>query len=171
MVGQNPKRIQMTIIAAKRDGKTASIGGDSGAFDDDTVFIATTPKVWRVGSTLLGGCGNFRIIEVAKRSNLADPNALRDYLAEQPHLPDAWNLLVVTVKSISEIGSDFSVVTFRETYCAIGSGDRIALGALATSVSVPRIAVQQALKATERHSTTCRPPFTIINLDNSLEMK
>ena len=152
----------MTIIAAKRDGKTCAIGGDSGAFDDDTVFISTTPKVWRVNNTLLGACGNFRVIELAKKSGIDDPIALRNYLAEVNHLPDAWSILVVTARSISEIGSDFSVVTFRETYCAIGSGGSISMGVLAASLSTPKIAVQLALKVTERHSITCRPPFAIL---------
>lgn len=152
----------MTIIAAKRDGKTCAIGGDSGGFEGDLVVVSTEPKVWKVGNTLLGACGTWRVIELAKRSSLADPFKLRDYLAEQQNLSEDWSVLVVTAKVIHEIADDFSVSTYRDQYSAIGSGNSVAFGALASSISDPKIAVQQALKAVERHSITCRGPFTVL---------
>jgi len=167
MVGNRTRGIAiMTIIAAKRDGKCCAVGGDSGGFDGDLVVLGTEPKVWKIGSTLFGGCGTWRSIEVAKKSGITDPFKLRDYMAEQQHLPDEWSVLVVTPKSIHEIAEDFSVVTYRDSYCAIGSGSSVAYGALVHSVSDPKTAVQQALKATERHSITCRAPFVVLTIGN-----
>ena len=153
----------MTIISAKRDGKTCAIGGDSGGFEGDLVVVSTEPKVWKVGNTLLGACGTWRIIELAKRSGLSDPYKLRDYLAEQPHLAEDWSVLVVTSKSIHEIADDFSVSTYRDQYSAIGSGNSVAFGSLAIAFDKdPKEAVRLALKAVEKHSITCRAPFTIL---------
>ena len=157
----------MTIICAARNGQVAAIGGDSGGFYGDTVMLSVEAKVWKVGTTLLGACGNFRVIEVAKKSNLADPYRLRDLMAETPHLPEEWGIVVVTPKAIYELSEAMDVFCVKEPYYAVGTGNAVALGALyATlqgSLSIEQ-RVRKAVGATKAHSITNRPPYRYLTV-------
>ena len=155
----------MTIIAAARNGKTASIGGDSGGFESDLAFVSSVSKIWRVGNALLGACGNYRVIELGKRHNTADPHKLRDLMAEDTHLPDEWGILIVTAKSIFEITEALDIFVVSAHYQATGSGTGPALGALhAMRKSSPLEAVKAAGAAALSHGTTVRPPFRVLNI-------
>ena len=69
----------MTVIAGYRTAKEAWIGGDSGAFDEDSVVL-TEIKVWKTEEYLLGASGGFRLAEIAYNSAIGDPHRLRDLL-------------------------------------------------------------------------------------------
>ena len=167
----------MTLIAGIRTPEGAFIGGDSGSFDEDgNAVIAFETKVWRMSDTLLGVAGSFRVAEIAQRSNIADPYQLRDYLIGEFSLNSSngafenFEILILSLKGIYYIYSDFSVVRVRETYGAVGSGTMVALGALfvnshteLTSTEVIRL----ALKAGNAHTSTVRPPYKLLKITYS----
>jgi len=157
----------MTIIIGYTDGKTYAIGGDSGAFEDGGLFqLSGEPKVWKSGDSLIGGSGTFRIIELARKSGLSDPYALRNHLMEA-NPGGEWSLLVVTKKALYEIDEDFSVIKFKENYASIGAGNSVVTGAIAVLAEQkiePDTAVRVALKVTVRHSNMAMPPFNVLKV-------
>ena len=157
----------MTCIVGFTDGKTYSIGGDAGAYDEGGLYqLSAEPKVWKVSDTLIGGSGSFRVIEVARKAGLSDPYALRNHLQEA-NIAGEWNLLVVTKKHIYEISDDFSVIEFKENYASVGAGNPVATGCLAVLAEqkvASNNAVRVALKTTARHSNMAMPPFTFITI-------
>jgi hypothetical protein len=65
------------------------------------------------------------------------------------------------------IGGDFTVTPIRDNFWAIGGGQRLALGSLATSERVHRgmrvtRRVQLALEVAARFDNTVAPPFTYV---------
>jgi len=155
----------MTVIIGYTDGKNYAIGGDSGAFDEGGLYQLTgEPKVWKSGDSLIGGAGSFRIIELARKSGLNDPYALRNHLIES-NPGGEWNLLVVTKKALYELSDDFSVVKFKENYASIGAGNSVGTGAMAILAEQkvePDVAVRTALKITARHCNMAMAPFTVV---------
>lgn len=155
----------MTVIIGYTDGKNYAIGGDSGAFDEGGLYqLSGEPKVWKSGDALMGGAGSFRIIELARKSGLNDPYALRNHLVEANPGGD-WNILVVTKKALYEISDDFSVIKFKENYASIGAGNSVATGAvgiLAEQKVAVDTAVKSALKITARHCNMAMPPFNVL---------
>ena len=61
------------------------------------------------------------------------------------------------------VQSDYQVEVPADGYCAVGSGEEVALGALAATRSwrSPRRRVIEALKAAERHNAFVRGPFVV----------
>jgi hypothetical protein len=162
----------MTVIAGWHNAKEAWIGGDSGAFDEDSVVL-TEIKVWKTDDYLLGASGGFRLAEVAYESAIGDPHKLRD------HLEAWWNensssqaendtqILVISTSGVWIIGNDFSVVRCRETYGAVGAGGLSAMSALFALQGVNmsgKDRLTTALKATAYHTTQVRAPFKVISL-------
>jgi len=154
----------VTVIAGFTNGKQFAIGGDSGAFEEESNLYqrALEPKVWRAGNNLLGGAGSFRTITLAKKSGLSDPHELAKYLSEQ-NISGDWSIMVVSRRAIYELSSDGAVVQFREPYCAIGAGASVALGALSVLAGDPQRIVSQALSAAGKHTTSCVPPYKIFS--------
>jgi len=157
----------MTVIVGFTDGKTFSIGGDAGAYDEGGLYqLSAEPKVWKVGDCLIGGAGSFRIIEVARKAGLSDPYALRNHLHEA-NVSGEWNLLIVTKKWLYEIDDDLSVIKFKENYASVGAGNSVATGALSVLAEqkvASDVAVRVALKNTARHSNMVMPPYTVITI-------
>ena len=161
----------MTVICAYYDNEHAYIGADSGAFDSDSVVISTTQKVWRVDETLIGVAGSFRVVELARQSNIADPYELRDFLladyntrASHPTAHEA-TILTVNTSGIHYVSDDFSVIKVREHYGATGASGLIALGALSAlsrTDTDPRSMIDVALKVAAQHTLYARAPFKIL---------
>ena len=155
----------MTVIAGYTDGKTIAIAGDSGAFEQSGLYqITLEPKVWQAGESLVGVSGSFHVMEVARKSGLGDPYALRNHLKEANVIGE-WSVLAVTKKAIYEIDEEFGVVKFKENYCAIGAGNAVCIGALAIlheNKVAPDLAVRLALKVSGKHSNFAMPPFIVL---------
>lgn len=158
----------MTIVAGYTDGKQIAIAADSGAFEETSSLKMTTatPKIWAVGSTLQGGAGSFRALDVARRANIEDPRMLAQHLMEA-NLQGGWSVLVVTRKGIYELSEDGSVLRTKECYGAIGEGAPIAVGALAAChrkrVGAPAVIVRLALDVCVRHSSACSTPLSVLS--------
>lgn len=155
----------MTLIAGYTDGRSWAIGGDSGAFEVSGLYQAVAePKVWRAGASLIGGAGSFRIIDLAKKSGLANPYDLRDHLKEA-NVAGEWSLLVVTKKSLFEIDDELGVVRLKDNYSAIGIANSVAIGALSVlsqNKYEAKLAVKKTMETTARHQVNCVPPFHIL---------
>ena len=162
----------MTVIAGFHSAKEAWIGGDSGAFDEDSVTL-TEIKVWKTDDYLLGACGGFRLAEIAYESAIGDPHKLRDHLESWWSVNSATQsenvtqVLVVSTAGVWGIGTDFSVVRLRENYAAIGAGGLSAMSALFALQGVSMTGKERittALKASAYHTTQVRAPFKVIPL-------
>lgn len=162
----------MTVIAGWHDKKQAWIGGDSGAFDEDSVVL-TEIKVWKADDYLIGSSGGFRLAEVAYESAIGDPHKLRDHLEawwianSSAQAENEADFLVVSTAGIWVIGSDFSVIRCRENYGAIGAGGLSALSAFFALQGITMTGkdrITTALKASAYHTTSARPPFKVISL-------
>ena len=160
----------MTVICGHHDKKQAWIGGDSGAFDEDSVMLTET-KVWKADDYLLGACGGFRLAEIAYESGIGDPYKLRDHL-------EVWwkdlgtgendtTILCVSVSGIWIIGADFSIIRCRETYAAVGGGGLSAMSALCALQGVAMTGkdrITTALKTSAYHTNKVRGPFKVISV-------
>jgi hypothetical protein len=162
----------MTIIAGYHNKKEAWIGGDSGAFDEDSVVLTET-KVWKVDDYLLGAAGGFRLAEIAYDSQIGDPYKLRDYLEgwwkdnASVQSENDTDILVVSTAGVWIIGNDFSVVRCRESYGTVGAGGLSALSAFYALEGVTMTGKDRlttALKATAYHTNKVRAPFKVISL-------
>ena len=162
----------MTVIVGWHDAKQAWIGGDSGAFDEDSVSL-TEIKVWRAEDYLLGACGGFRLAEIAYVSGIGDPHKLRDHLEiwwganASTQTENDTQILVISTAGIWVIGNDFSVVRYRETYASIGGGGLSAMSAMFALQGVNMTGKERlttALKASAYHTTSVRAPFKVISL-------
>lgn len=162
----------MTVICGWHDKKQAWIGGDSGAFDEDSVTL-TEIKVWKTEDYLIGSAGGFRLSEIAYDSAIGDPHKLRDHLESwwgqnaPAQAENDTSFLVVGIAGIWIIGEDFSVVRCKEAYGAIGGGGLSALSALCALEKVAMTGkdrITTALKTSEYHTNKVRSPFKILSL-------
>ena len=162
----------MTVIAGWHDKKQAWIGGDSGAFDEDSVILTET-KVWKAEEYLVGASGGFRLAEIAYESGIGDPHKLRDHLEawwsgnSSAQAENDTTLLVISTAGVWVIGSDFSIIRCRETYGSIGSGGLSAMSALCALEGVSMTGKERittALKTSEKHTNKVRAPFKVISL-------
>jgi hypothetical protein len=154
----------MTVVVGFYTPTHYGIAADSGAFEDTGLKIQSAEaKCWKAGNALVGGSGSFRAIEVARKSGLADPYALRDRLAEA-NVGGEWAILVVHPKQIWEIDDSFSVIKVKQNYSAVGAGDAVAIGALAIAVEFvePYRVLHHVMKVAGLHSQYVAPPFTTI---------
>lgn len=162
----------MTVIAGWHDNKQVWIGGDSGAFDEDSVNLTET-KVWKIDGYLLGAAGGFRLAEVAYDSGIGDPHRLRDHLESwwgensTSQSENDTDILVISTGGVWIIGSDFAVIRCRESYAAIGGGGLAAMSALFALQNVAmsgKDRLTTALKASAYHTSRVRQPFKVITL-------
>lgn len=162
----------MTVIAGWHDNKQAWIGGDSGAFDEDSVVL-TEIKVWKADDYLLGAAGGFRLTEIAYDSSIGDPIKLRDHLEAwwannaSGQMENDTQILVISTAGVWIIGSDFSIVRCKERYGAIGAGGLASLSALFALEGINitgKDRITTALKASAYHTNKVRAPFKVISL-------
>ena len=174
----------MTVIAGYTDGNTWAIAADSGLFESnsdgtsytDLWWPTSTPKVWRVGDSLLGFSGVGAADDIAIASKLGDPYKLADYLREFKEKgadPEKdWDIMVVTQRTVFMVWQDFSVSKMKRHYHSSGGAAAPALGALASGkafkappLQVVRVAAQAAID----HHTGARAPVVSIGLPKKTE--
>jgi hypothetical protein len=159
----------MTVIAAAVTSSHVALGGDAGAFDEvgTLKMVSANPKVFKIDRWLFGSAGSFRVINLLAKATVGTPEGLRDFLQKEllGTDPGSWSVLVASASGIYEIAEDFSIITFREPYAAIGAGGEITTGALSALSSLEgwdaRSAVTDALAVAARHSTMCSAPFKV----------
>lgn len=166
----------MTCIAGACKGGRVWLGGDACASTSSVRIAMTDPKVWRSGGVLLGGCGDPRGLDLAKRIDCPekpDEGWLRYGLSaalakicrevDGDRRPDS-NWLVGALGSLWVLDGDFAIYRVGD-YAATGSGEELALGAMhARPRANPRERVRAGLAAAAAHSPSCSEPFTLVNL-------
>jgi ATP-dependent protease HslVU (ClpYQ) peptidase subunit len=183
----------MTVIVGVEHEGNVYLGGDSAAVSGWTLQRAADPKVFRhANGFLLGYAGSFRLGQLLRSAFRPPPPAVGEgadaYLAgpfmealramakeygykaatESPtgdrHSSDRWSLLLAFDQRLYGVHSDLQVTRMAEGYGAIGSGDDIALGALAVTSGVnPRARIRRVLAAVDRHNIGVEPPFVIVS--------
>lgn len=145
----------MTVVAAYTNGKEWAMSSDSASFssDSDMITISVTPKMWKVGSTLVGGCGSYRILELAKQTGEEDIFKIRDALLKADVSGD-WDIVTVGPKGFWYCGDDYGVVKHDSGYGAVGMAGVVAVGALAALAGgEPKMIVKRAAEIAVSHST------------------
>lgn len=172
----------MTCIVGLEDRGAVYIGGDSAATNDaGHSSLRADPKVFRLGNLLVGCAGSFRMAQLIrfeaklpahKKSDTNHAYIVRRVIAAIRKCLTAGgfkdecggNFIVGYQGRLYEIGCDFDVAPAAESYCAIGSGEPIALGAMYTSADLgwsPEARIRTALEAAERYNTGVRGPFHV----------
>jgi ATP-dependent protease HslVU (ClpYQ) peptidase subunit len=139
---------------------------DSGAYDADSVVTGLKSKIWRAGDSLVGVAGNYRVMEIAKVSKIANPHELRDALLEDASTKSLtdFQIIVSNRRGVFYIGEDYGIVETKESYGAIGAGGLAALGALAALHQTdlpPKDIINLAIRSAEKHTIWARPPFKV----------
>lgn len=178
----------MTCIVGIEDKGKVWIGSDSaGTTDDGSYWSLSEPsKVFMVGPVLMGVTGSMRFTQMLAHSLHLPPSTgrtIEDWLCV-----DFVNAVRATLQEggwakknqegeerggfflfgyhgrLYCFDDDFSVTRARTKYDAMGSGGRIAKGALfATKRLTPKERITIALKAACAHNVFCKPPFRILS--------
>lgn len=178
----------MTCIVAFRDNDTVYMGCDSAGVGGYSRQNRVDPKIYRVGSMLIGFTTSFRMgqllgysltppkhhadVPVENYMATAFINTVRDCLkaggfAEKDKEREVGGTFLVAYRSrIFEIESDYQVAERQEPYSAVGCGYDLALGSLFTSEgqAEARSRVEIALRAAAAFSAGVHPPFRIEEL-------
>lgn len=171
------------IIAIASDG-IVYMGGERGHSDSHTLVSSTQPKIFEVGSYLIGYAGNtgigqavihnFEFPPLGKTTKIDNHMqkvfmpALRKFIKDNdiklPENEDDNAAFIVGVKGrVYEIDmSDFQCVEYNEV--SIGSGAGYAYGSLYTSYDIPPIdRIDIALKAAIHYSPSCSGPIDFLS--------
>jgi ATP-dependent protease HslVU (ClpYQ) peptidase subunit len=175
--------IFMTCIVAISDNGKVYMGGDRGHSDSHTLVSSTQPKIFDVGSYLIGYAGNsgigqaviynFQYPAVGKTHNIDRHMlkvfipALRLFFKENdikiPDDDDNNAGFIIGVKGrVYEVDlADFQCIEYEEV--SIGSGSSYAYGSLYTSIDLPaKDRVEKAIQAAINYSPTCQSPIDIL---------
>ena len=173
----------MTCIVAISDNKKVYMGGERGHSDSHTIVSSTRPKIFDVGSYLIGYAGNSGIGQAVVynfefppigKTNKIDKHMLQVFIPQLrsffidnniklPENDDDNASFIVGVRGrVYEIDlSDFQCVEYDEV--CIGSGGSYAYGALYSNRDYePLDRIRGALKAAIHYSPTCSYPIDIL---------
>lgn len=178
----------MTAIAGLRHGGRVYIGGDSAGSNGWTLSVRKDAKVFASGPYVLGFTTSYRMGQILRWS--FDPpappsrprdlerfmcstwiNAVREALGAGGWLKkeserEAGGVFLVGVSGrLFRIDDDYQVGESAGTYDAVGSGEMVALGALAATANldmVPSRRIRVALAAAELHTASVRGPFKVV---------
>lgn len=154
------------------------MAGDASVNGSNAIEASTDPKVWRSGGVLLGGAGDWTVLDLLRRID-CPPNPdeqwmrygltaafrqLRRELGIEPPEGNGFELLAAVRGSIWWSSDELAMVRMGR-YCAIGSGCEIALGVLCDrSNKLGSLALERALAAAARHCQSVCPPFTTVSV-------
>jgi 20S proteasome alpha/beta subunit len=169
------------IIAISHENKVY-IGGERGHSDSHTLVSSTQPKIFEIGSYLIGYAGNTGIgqavvhnfeFPAVKSTNIYKHMtgvfipALRSFFKDNDiKIPeneeDAGSFIVGVKGKVYEIDtSDFQCVEYTEV--SIGSGSSYAYGSLySTKYYEPRDRIMQGIESAILYSPSCIGPIDIL---------
>lgn len=180
----------MTCIVALKDEGRVVMGADSAGVGGYSRSNRMDPKIYRVGSMLIGFTTSFRMgqllgysltlphhhadVPIEKYMATSFITAVRDCLkaggwAEKEKDQERGGTFLVGYRGrIFEVESDYQVGERAEPYSAVGCGFDLALGSLFTSergyTKEPGERVRLALEAAAAFSAGVHPPFRIEEL-------
>lgn len=181
--------------------KCVWIGGDSLGSNFYTKAVERTPKIFQhevFRNVVMGGTTSFRHLDLLRyskdlfpevdwyKNTLVDhkymvtvfiPNVIKIFkegVISEDEENRGGNFIVGVKDRLFEIQQDYSVLEPEDGFCAVGSGEDIALGSLITSgdrPGSPSERITLALKAAEKVSCGVQRPFRILNTENSEEIR
>lgn len=178
----------MTCIVALTDGKRVVMGGDSAGVAGLELQVRDDRKVFRSGPYTVGFTTSYRMGQVLNFLTPLPPpqrdvEPMRFMVAEfveaarqsfkhagfcrKDNEKDYGGIFLVGFDGqIFEVQDDFQVVKPAKPYTAIGSGGRVALGALHALEDIPELTLreraQRALEISECWSASVRAPFYFV---------
>lgn len=180
----------MTIIAAIAAKHGSYIGCDSGVSDGTTTRSASTSKVIEMGEAFAGIAGSAYFIDFFRYEFKAEvehlfetykdkresvylfAKALREHVNEKQvttshegntFMADYTTILIVWGTDIYEVQCDYSIITYKDKYAAIGSGASFSLGAffVMDDRTDPETRLVRALHSACAISPTCKVPIEV----------
>lgn len=176
-----------------KENQVSWIGGDSLGSNSYTKSVQSISKVFKCASypnVLMGGTGSFRHLDLLKYSE--DLFSKTDYYEHTKidhkymvtkFIPQVitlfkngvigedeknrgGNFIVVLPGRVFEIQNDYSVLEPSLGFCAVGSGEEVAMGSLLTTKDYDWCVKDKIIKALEcakQYSCGVQRPFHIIN--------
>lgn len=172
----------MTAIAAIAWPQGALMAADAAVTEDSLVIRERSPKVAHRSGYLVGASGNTSLCNAVLSAIDLDYRTdatllswvLSDYVpalrSRVETLPDmeGWEVLLAAPGELVSIDDEFGCHDHHDAYAAIGSGARVALGALAaTPMSPPLERARIALRVASYHTTTVDLPWSYVHTDGS----
>ena len=179
------------IVAAKaKDGSTV-MGCDSAGSDGWALIVLKDPKIYRIGSMLVGFTSSFRMgqllghsltlpehhsdVPVERYMATAFMDAVRrclkdgGYAKRENEVETGGTFLVAYKGRIFTVQDNFSIVESGRDYDACGSGYMLALGSLYATADMEdtRRRVEVALKSAEEFCASVRGPMRFEVLSGS----
>lgn len=177
----------MTCIVGITDQGNVYIGGDSAAVGGYVVTIRADPKVFRIGSFLIGFTTSFRMGQLIRYAfhppeipegmdvfqymvtlfieSLRECLKAGGYAQRNADQESGGSFLVGYAGRLFSVDTDYQVAESASEYAAVGSGAEVALGALyATRGQMPEQQIKTALEAAVRHTAYVYAPFVIEQL-------
>lgn len=177
----------MTCIVALKDGARIVMGADSAGVGGYSRANRMDPKIYRVGTMLIGFTTSFRMgqllgyslklphhhTDVLVETYMATEfiNAVRECLKtggwaqKEKEVEQGGTFLIAYRGRIFGVQSDYQVAENAEAYNAVGCGEDLALGSLHASAQSDGLSAQQrvlmALEAAAAFSAGVHPPFRI----------
>jgi ATP-dependent protease HslVU (ClpYQ) peptidase subunit len=176
------------IVALKQDNKVW-MGADSAGVGGSSLHVRVDPKIYRVGTMLIGFTTSFRMGQLLgyklkmpdhdPRHDIARymatdfidacRNCLKDggFAKKESEVEIGGTFLVAYSGRIFQISSDYQVGERTDPYNAVGCGEDIALGSLYTSSGIildPKERIMKALEAAATYSSSVRAPFFVEEL-------
>ena len=168
----------MSVIVAVVENRRIRMGSDGAISSEDYIAELREPKIFRFGKVLMGCAGSLRCAQVIKHGPSPRPPtyregsahyiitgivpAIRQIFRETDAPMDDFEALVGFRDRIFEITPrTFAVIEIKEDYAATGSGYLVALGSLASTMTMKdgERRLLRALTATAKHCPTVSEPF------------
>jgi 20S proteasome alpha/beta subunit len=182
----------MTCIVGITDGKRIVMGADSAGSSPDNpeIYDTATSKLWKTGEYVIGICGSYRAGQLARwEMNWPEPpevtgpelesfmvrvvvaslrQTLQNAAFTSPEERSRVAQFLVGVRgTLFSIGGDFSAVSMRPPWMAIGSGRFAAYGALQILGGLElelEDKVRRALAAAATQTANVREPFHVLSV-------
>lgn len=189
----------MTCIVSIIDSthRTLYMAGDTGVTRGyGMIYTTKAPKIFKHQGFLMGSTGRLRTLQLLQHSFMppdynpksmsieeymsrlfvdALRNCLKDSGAATKHEEKEShdNETMIGFRGrLFVVSSDYAIRESVDSYCAIGSGEELALGSLFSTEKLrmsPQQRLELALDAASYHSNSVRSPYTFLELPMSLE--
>lgn len=171
----------MTAIVAVVASQRVVVGADSCVSWGDSVMLTGDPKVWRIGSAIVGLAGEIRLLNALELDMKVQPPprrgnfrrwmarefapAVAEVLEDVPVKKRVLSVLVAYRNQIATMDGELGFNLAGDGYAAIGSGMPFALSALHATQSIqdPEERAMRVMQAVERHCPSVRAPFTVLS--------
>jgi ATP-dependent protease HslVU (ClpYQ) peptidase subunit len=180
------------IIALKKDNKIY-LGADSALVDNWTVTQTKQPKIFKLGEFLIGVAGYPRTAQLIQYQLMIKPqtehqsdfsylctdfvNSVKSLLVDNDNVKnldgskqiDESDLLFGYRNNIYAMDTNFQIIQTTDSYNAIGSGQEIALGAMAVFTKFngfwfPEVIIKNALSIVDKHHMGVCKPFRVMSI-------